>query len=118
MHPVSEQDNHWFGDIGDNIRERRNACGMSQTDLALDTGSDKGRISIIENGATDPKVSSLIIIAKALDTDIHELTKPKEEKKQEEPLSPKIMARIAKVPPEKKDSLEAAISQILNMIDC
>ena len=53
---------------GENIRARRKELHLSQTELALETGSDKSAISKIENGQQEITMTMLGWIAKALET--------------------------------------------------
>ena len=64
--------------VGENIRERRRQLGKSQTDLALDTGSDKTAISRIENGKQEITLTQLGWFAKALETEPWVLMQEKE----------------------------------------
>ena len=60
--------------VGENIRERRKELRKSQTDLAIDIGSDKAAISRIENGQLEITLSMLARIADRLETSVSVLT--------------------------------------------
>lgn len=59
--------------LGEEIRVRREALQMSQGQLGEKSKLSLKTIYRIENGLKDPKVSSVYLIAKALDTSIPEL---------------------------------------------
>ncbi len=52
--------------IGENIRKRREALGMSQTELALAIETNRGRLSEYENGVREMGISKLLDIASIL----------------------------------------------------
>jgi transcriptional regulator with XRE-family HTH domain len=54
-------------EIGKNIRRLRKEAGLSQSAFAALTGFSKGYLSKLENSAKAPPISTLIIIAKALE---------------------------------------------------
>lgn len=56
--------------IGERLREAREAKGISQRDLSALAGVPQAQISRIEAGAVDPRVSSLVALANALDLDV------------------------------------------------
>ena len=45
--------------LGDNIRKIREVKDMSQGDICRITGMDRGYISRVENGSTNPTISNL-----------------------------------------------------------
>ena len=55
--------------LGERIRQRRQKLGLSTTQLAERTGAavTKSAISLIENAKVDCRVSSVLIIASALE---------------------------------------------------
>ena len=57
-------------DVGGRIREIRTAQGMSLRDLARRSGLSPNTVSLIERGENSPTVSSLHLLATALDTSI------------------------------------------------
>jgi len=48
---------------------------MSQTDLALKIGADKGYVSLLENGKKNPTLATFEKIAKALGVSMDQLMK-------------------------------------------
>ena len=59
--------------FGKNLRKIRESKGMSQETLGLDAGSYQGTIYKIEHGLTNPKLSTMIALAKALGVEPKEL---------------------------------------------
>ncbi|MBS0635860.1 MAG: helix-turn-helix transcriptional regulator [Verrucomicrobia bacterium] len=59
--------------IGDNIKRIREAKGMSQKELITAIGMGAPMYSRIETGKTEPSISSLEKIAKALGVKLYEL---------------------------------------------
>lgn len=62
-----------FLKLGYKIKYQRSKSGISQLDLALKTGLTTRTISRIECGSIDPKYSTLVRIAEALEIDLTEL---------------------------------------------
>jgi transcriptional regulator with XRE-family HTH domain len=52
--------------FGLRLKEVRKLKGMSQDDLALEADIEKSQVYRIENGLTNPTITSIINIAKAL----------------------------------------------------
>ena len=63
----------WRNVFGNNLVAILQEKGMSQVELALDTGISTGRISEYINEKTTPSIYALINIAYALDMDVSEL---------------------------------------------
>ena len=61
--------------LGQAIRERRQAQGLSQNTLALMIGSSKSHIWRIETGRVGVGIDDLARIANALDVEVRELIK-------------------------------------------
>lgn len=59
--------------LSQNIREIRKAKGLSQKEVVLSAGLDAGQYSRIESGKTDPSISTLEKIAKAIGVKTAEL---------------------------------------------
>lgn len=59
--------------VGEKIREVREAKGMSQKEVALTLIMNPSQYSKIENGKVDPQFSSIEKIAKALGVDIADI---------------------------------------------
>lgn len=49
--------------MGEKIKQRREAAGMSQKELAAMIGVDASTISLWENGVTSPKMGNLVKLA-------------------------------------------------------
>lgn len=49
--------------MGEKIKERREAAGMSQKELAAMIGVDASAISLWENDLTNPKMGNLVKLA-------------------------------------------------------
>ena len=62
-----------FLKLGYKIKYQRGKNGISQLDLALKTGLTTRTISQIECGTIDPKYSTLLRIAEALNIDLRDL---------------------------------------------
>ena len=54
--------------VGQNIKEKRIACGMSQFELAEKMGTEQTYISKLEAGKKKLRVDTVVRIALALDT--------------------------------------------------
>jgi len=59
--------------LGERIRRLRNEKGISQEDLANDADIPLSQIGRIERGETNPTISSLYVIALALDIELKNL---------------------------------------------
>lgn len=59
--------------IGEKIKAIRTGKNLSQKEIALSVGLDRGQYSRIENGKVEPTLSSLEKIAKALNIKVNEL---------------------------------------------
>lgn len=59
--------------LGKNLKRIRTEKGISQGDIARAIGMDKGFISNIENGKTNPTLSTITKLAKAIGVSIGEL---------------------------------------------
>jgi transcriptional regulator with XRE-family HTH domain len=68
--------------IGDNIKKIRMAKGLSQKEVTISAGLDADQYSRIENGKTDPSVTTLERIAKAMNVSLAELFAATEELKE------------------------------------
>ena len=58
---------------GEKIRNARKKAGLTQTELASLTGTAQANIAYYENGKRKPKYETLLKIASALNTDVHQL---------------------------------------------
>jgi len=61
---------HSVQPLVDALRAARHAKGLSQRALSEQTGIPQGRLSLIESGAVDLRVSTLLQIARSLDLDV------------------------------------------------
>lgn len=61
--------------LAQNLKRIRAAKGISQGDVVKATGIDKAMISNIENGKTNPTLSTIAKLAKAVGVSIDELIK-------------------------------------------
>lgn len=65
--------NQTLKDIGKRIRVIRTVRDMSQSELAIEAGTDKGRISKIENGASVVGILLFVDICRALKVNPNEI---------------------------------------------
>jgi XRE family transcriptional regulator, regulator of sulfur utilization len=61
--------------VAENMRRARLARGMSLRDMAAQTGLSKALMSQIERGVANPTISTLTLIASALDISFSDLTR-------------------------------------------
>lgn len=61
--------------LGKNLKRIRTEKGISQGDIARAIGMDKGFISNIENGKTNPTLATIAKLAKAIRISTDELLK-------------------------------------------
>ncbi len=61
--------------LGQNLRRIRTKKAISQTRIAKELGIDRAFISNIENGKTNPTLSTIAKLAKAVGVSIDELIK-------------------------------------------
>jgi transcriptional regulator with XRE-family HTH domain len=54
------------GDLGKNLRAVRLDLGLSQEEIAERSGVPQGEVSRIERGERDPRVSTVLQLAKAI----------------------------------------------------
>jgi transcriptional regulator with XRE-family HTH domain len=62
--------------IGGRISKLRSARGLTQDQLAAQTGFTKGYVSKIENSKVIPPIGTLVKIAQVLETDVADLLEP------------------------------------------
>jgi transcriptional regulator with XRE-family HTH domain len=60
-------------EVGEQIKRIRTSKGLSQKEVIMEAGLDKAQYSRIENGKTDPSVSTVAKIAKALGISLADL---------------------------------------------
>ncbi|MCK4387089.1 MAG: helix-turn-helix transcriptional regulator [Candidatus Pacebacteria bacterium] len=61
--------------LGDNLKRIRTEKGMSQGDIARALKVDRGFVSTIENGKTNPTLATITKLAKAVGVSTDELLK-------------------------------------------
>jgi ribosome-binding protein aMBF1 (putative translation factor) len=79
---LSHADDGWFfGQIADQVTERRRELGLSQAELAELVATTQSAIARLESGGRPPRIDTLLRIADALDcellVDLKPRTKPK-----------------------------------------
>ena len=83
--------------IGENIKRIRTAKQLSQKEVTINASLDSAQYSRIENGKTDPSVTTLERIAKALGVSLSELFAATEELKEINSNDRTIMEKVALV---------------------
>jgi transcriptional regulator with XRE-family HTH domain len=61
--------------LGLNLKKIRTKKGITQGDIAKELGVSRGFISTIENGKTNPTLTTIAKLARVLDVSINELLK-------------------------------------------
>lgn len=56
--------------VGERIKEYRQRLGMTQEELAYEADVPLSQVGRIERGENNPTISTLYVLAKALDTDV------------------------------------------------
>ena len=56
-----------MGDLGSNLRDARKRLGLTQEDVAERSGVHPTEVSRIEAGKRDPRISTLLRLARALE---------------------------------------------------
>ena len=74
---MQRQEKKHLQQIGNNIRKKRDAKGISQQELADNSDVAKSTIQRIEKGEMNPSVLTLIKISTALEIELVELLKSK-----------------------------------------
>lgn len=81
--------------IGENIKRIRTAKNLSQKEVTINAKLDTAQYSRIENGKTDPSVSTLERIAKALGVSLSDLFAATDELKEINSLDKSLMEKVA-----------------------
>lgn len=81
--------------IGDNIKRIRVAKNLSQKEVVLVAKLDAAQYSRIENGKTDPSVSTLERIAKAIGVSLADLFASSEDLKEINSYDKSVMEKVA-----------------------
>ena len=80
--------------IGEQIKRIRTAKGLSQKEVTMTAKLDKAQYSRIENGKTDPSVSTAERIAKAMGLSLSELFATSDEPKEIKSHDKTIMEKV------------------------
>ena len=80
--------------IGDNIKRIRTAKGLSQKEVTTSAGLDTAQYSRIESGKTDPSVTTLERIAKAIGVSLADLFAATDEFKEINSLDKSLMEKV------------------------
>jgi len=83
--------------IGENIKKIRTTKGLSQKEVTISSGLDSAQYSRIENGKTDPSVTTLERIAKAMNVSLAELFATTEVLKEINSFDQTIMEKVSLV---------------------
>jgi transcriptional regulator with XRE-family HTH domain len=68
-------DKRFLRELGDRLRERRQACGLTQEELAVRCRLHRTFVGSVERGERNVSILNLRIIAKALRLVVADLTK-------------------------------------------
>ncbi len=80
--------------IGDNIKQIRTAKGLSQKEVTINAGLDTAQYSRIENGKTDPSVTTLERIANAMGVSLAQIFAATEEFKEISSVDKTLMEKV------------------------
>ena len=69
----------WAAAIGRELRNRRRAAGLTLEQLSLLSGAAVPTVSHIERGNRDVKLSSLVLLARAVNADLPDLFRKRDE---------------------------------------
>ncbi len=84
--------------IGENIRKRREALGMSQTELANRIGTSRASISEYENGEREMGLSKLVAISRELGCQPGELVDKSQVAGSVDTRMNSVMERLSRLP--------------------
>jgi DNA-binding XRE family transcriptional regulator len=71
------EDGWFFGQIADQVTERRKELGLSQAEVAELVGTTQSAIARLESGGRPPRIDTLLRIADALDCELSVELKPR-----------------------------------------
>ena len=94
--------------VGEQIKRIRTAKGLSQKEVTMTAKLDKAQYSRIENGKTDPSVSTVKRIADALGVSLSELFAKPNEIKEIHSIDKTIMEKVSlieKLKPKERNTL-------------
>lgn len=72
---VNTKEKQYFEKLGVRIKQLREEKGLDQKTFAFDCEIGRTQLYMIENGKTNPRLLTLIKIAKGLELSLHELLK-------------------------------------------
>ena len=72
---VNTKEQQYFEKLGTRIKQLREEKGLDQKSFAFDCEIGRTQLYMIENGKTNPRLLTLIKIAKGLELSLHELLK-------------------------------------------
>lgn len=90
-----------FDDLATHLKNRRKQAGISQEELARQTGISLTLIRDIERRAANPTLSSLIKIAEAFDISVAELLDFHNDLKDPAKISTSLLRELRQLPEEK-----------------
>jgi transcriptional regulator with XRE-family HTH domain len=83
--------------VGEQIKRIRTAKGLSQKEVTMSAKLDKAQFSRIENGKTDPSVSTVQRIAQALGVSLSELFATSDQLKEVNSIDKSIMEKVTMI---------------------
>nr|WP_262917454.1 helix-turn-helix transcriptional regulator [Zunongwangia pacifica] len=72
---VNTKEQQYFEKLGAKIKQLREEKGLDQKAFAFDCELGRTQLYMIENGKTNPRLLTLIKIARGLELSLHELLK-------------------------------------------
>ena len=72
---MNTEEEKYFQSLGLNIKQLREAKGVDQKSFAFDCEIGRTQLYMIENGKTNPRLSTLMKIANGLDVSVDQLLK-------------------------------------------
>lgn len=72
---MNTEEEKYFQSLGLNIKQLREAKGVDQKSFAFDCEIGRTQLYMIENGKTNPRLSTLMKIANGLDISVDQLLK-------------------------------------------
>jgi len=72
---VNTKEQQYFEKLGAKIKQLREEKGLDQKAFAFDCELGRTQLYMIENGKTNPRLLTLIKIAKGLELSLHDLLK-------------------------------------------
>ena len=72
---MNTEEEKYFQSLGLNVKQLREAKGVDQKSFAFDCEIGRTQLYMIENGKTNPRLSTLMKIANGLDISVDQLLK-------------------------------------------